>query len=127
MAKKRFIHPPYGKRWHSLFCLPLQAYPTGRLHSYNARLFYFLPNPQPKFVYFLKDEIVKQELEGEEERTRALLSLSQREKQRNPVCRRKSSNIKLKQKCRPPLPGRPAKLALLCASAQRKTAGQAEK
>ena len=27
----------------------------------------------------------------------------------------------------PPLPGRPAKLALLCACAQRKTAGQAEK
>ena len=41
--------------------------------------------------------------------------MSQREKQRNPVCCRKSSNSKLKQACCPPLPGRPAKLALLCA------------
>ena len=41
--------------------------------------------------------------------------MRQREKQRNPVCRRKSSKRKLKQVCRSPLPGRPAKLALLCA------------
>jgi len=45
----------------------------------------------------------------------------------NLVCRRKSSNSKLKQECRSPLPGRPAKLALLCVCAQRKTAGQTEK
>jgi len=49
------------------------------------------------------------------ERTGGLLSLGQREKQRNPVCRRKSSKRKLKQKCCPPLPGRAAKPPNLCA------------
>ena len=53
--------------------------------------------------------------------------MGQGEKQRNPVCRRKSSKCKPKQECRSPLLGRPAKPALLCASAQRKTAGQTEK
>jgi len=41
--------------------------------------------------------------------------LGQREKQRNPVSRRKNNKNKLKQECCSPLPGRPAKLALLCA------------
>jgi len=54
-------------------------------------------------------------------------SFESKEKQKTPFIAVKSSKIKLKQKCRSPLPGRPAKLALLCASAQRKTAGQSEK
>ena len=54
-------------------------------------------------------------------------SFESKEKQKTCFERRKSSNPKLKQECCPPLPGRPAKLALLCASAQRKTAGQTEK
>jgi len=53
--------------------------------------------------------------------------LRQREKQRNRVCRRKSSNIKPNQKCCPPLPGRPAKLALLCAKRTGKSLKIAEK
>jgi len=53
--------------------------------------------------------------------------LGQREKQRNPVCRRKSKNLKPKQERRSPLPGRPAKLALLCAKRTGKSLKIAEK
>jgi len=66
------------------------------------------------------------DIRKENERERSFSS-ARKGTEKGCACRRESSNIKLKQKCCSPLPGRPAKLALLCASAQRKTAGQTEK
>ena len=56
-------------------------------------------------------ERVKQKFDGEGVR----FSFESKEKQKSCVCRRKSNESNEKQSCSPPLPGRPAKLAMLCA------------
>ena len=49
------------------------------------------------------------------------------ENQKTTICRRKSNSLIEKRKCFPPLPGRPAKLARLCAKRTAKNLRQSEK
>ena len=57
----------------------------------------------------------KQKFDGEGKRTGAFSFDARKRTRKGCVCRRKSCKHNEKLSCRPPLPGRPAKLATLCA------------
>ena len=65
----------------------------------------------------------KQKFDGEGIR----FSFASKEKQKTCVCRRKSCKRNEKHSCSPPLPGRPAKLAMRCAKRTAKTGVRPEK